>query len=84
MTRSPYFSSPVLNYSTSPYPADEVEAIKTEKEKERRESSNLNSTVEEGLIDPLYVSTHEQVADILTKAVAKKVVEFAVPLLGLE
>ncbi|EKM73805.1 hypothetical protein AGABI1DRAFT_134055 [Agaricus bisporus var. burnettii JB137-S8] len=36
MTRSPYFSSPVLNYSTSPYPADEVEAIRTEKEQERR------------------------------------------------
>ncbi|KAF7760461.1 hypothetical protein Agabi119p4_11137 [Agaricus bisporus var. burnettii] len=44
----------------------------------------LREAVEEGLIDPLYVSTHEQVADILTKAVAKKVVEFAVPLLGLE
>ncbi|EKM73715.1 hypothetical protein AGABI1DRAFT_134210 [Agaricus bisporus var. burnettii JB137-S8] len=44
MTRSPYFSSPVLNYSTSPYPADEVEAIRTEKEKERRESSNLNTS----------------------------------------
>ncbi|KAF7785123.1 hypothetical protein Agabi119p4_1288 [Agaricus bisporus var. burnettii] len=44
----------------------------------------LWEAVEEGLIDPLYVSTHEQVADILTKAVAKKVVEFAVPLLGLE
>ncbi|EKM73584.1 hypothetical protein AGABI1DRAFT_134455 [Agaricus bisporus var. burnettii JB137-S8] len=29
MTRSPYFSSPVLNYSTSPYPADEVETIRT-------------------------------------------------------
>ncbi|KAF7760489.1 hypothetical protein Agabi119p4_11165 [Agaricus bisporus var. burnettii] len=195
MTRSPYFSLPVLNYSTSPYPADEVEAIRTEKEKDKRESSNLNTStlslvgaeqtahhrlpnqgtvrssespvlllghhnlahclpkvedkscsppgsnagplpngrhiltefgfpltlpstlfvdnksgisvaknpehhrrmkhldlrfywlreaVEEGLIDPLYVSTHEQVADILTKAVAKKVVEFAVPLLGLE
>ncbi|EKM74317.1 hypothetical protein AGABI1DRAFT_48223, partial [Agaricus bisporus var. burnettii JB137-S8] len=44
----------------------------------------LREAVEEGLIDPLYVSTHEQVADILTKAVAKKVVEFVVPLLGLE
>ncbi|KAF7773659.1 hypothetical protein Agabi119p4_5826 [Agaricus bisporus var. burnettii] len=44
----------------------------------------LREAVEEGLIDPLYVSTHKQVADILTKAVAKKVVEFAVPLLGLE
>ncbi|EKM73448.1 hypothetical protein AGABI1DRAFT_134748 [Agaricus bisporus var. burnettii JB137-S8] len=44
MTRSPYFPSPVLNYSTSPYPADEVKAIRTEKEKERRESSNLNTS----------------------------------------
>ncbi|KAF7768476.1 hypothetical protein Agabi119p4_7719 [Agaricus bisporus var. burnettii] len=44
----------------------------------------LREAVKEGLIDSLYVSTHEQVADIFTKAVAKKVVEFAVPLLGLE
>ncbi|XP_006454874.1 hypothetical protein AGABI2DRAFT_58688, partial [Agaricus bisporus var. bisporus H97] len=43
----------------------------------------LREAVEEGLIDPLYVLTHEQVADILTQAVAKKVVEFAVLLLGL-
>ena len=43
----------------------------------------LRDAVEEGMIDPLYVSTDEQVADILTKAVSKKVVEFAVPHLGL-
>ena len=43
----------------------------------------LREAVEEGIIDPLYVSTDEQVADILTKAVAPKVVDFAVPLLGL-
>ena len=43
----------------------------------------LRDAVEEGIIDPIYVSTHEQVADILTKAVTKKVVEFAIPHLGL-
>ncbi|KAF7763801.1 hypothetical protein Agabi119p4_8338 [Agaricus bisporus var. burnettii] len=36
MTRSPYFSSPVLNYTTRKYPADEVEA-KREKEKDKRD-----------------------------------------------
>ena len=43
----------------------------------------LREVVEEGLIDPIYVSTDQQVADILTKAVAPKVIKFAVPLLGL-
>ena len=43
----------------------------------------LREAVEDGIIDPIYVSTDEQVADILTKAVTRKVVDFAVPLLGL-
>jgi hypothetical protein len=44
----------------------------------------LREAVEEGMIDPIYVPTEQQLADILTKAVTKKVVEYAVPLLGLE
>ena len=43
----------------------------------------LREAVEAGIIDPLYVSTDQQVADILTKAVLQKVADFAVPLLGL-
>jgi len=43
----------------------------------------LREAVEEGVIDPLYVSTDQQVADIFTKAVAPKVIDFAIPLLGL-
>jgi hypothetical protein len=44
----------------------------------------LREAVEEGMIDPIYVPTEQQLANILTKAVTKKVVEYAVPLLGLE
>jgi hypothetical protein len=44
----------------------------------------LREAVEEGMIDPIYVPTEQQLAGILTKAVTKKVVEYAVPLLGLE
>jgi len=44
----------------------------------------LREAVEEGMIDPIYVPTEQQLANILTKAVTKKVVEYAVPLLGHE
>jgi hypothetical protein len=37
----------------------------------------LREAVEEGMIDPIYVPTEQQLADILTKAVTKKVVEYA-------
>ena len=43
----------------------------------------LRDAVEDRLISPVYVHTTEQVADVLTKAVGPKVIEFAVPLLGL-
>jgi hypothetical protein len=50
----------------------------------KRSRSVLREAVEEGMIDPIYVPTEQQLANILTKAVTKKVVEYAVPLLGLE
>ena len=43
----------------------------------------LRDAVEAGLVDPVYVCTDEQLADIFTKAVAKKTVEYTVPRLGL-
>jgi len=43
----------------------------------------LRDAVEAGSINPVYVPTTQQLADILTKPVAVSVVEFAVPFLGL-
>ena len=42
-----------------------------------------HDAVEEGSINPVYIPTTEQVADILTKLVGVPIVEFAVPILGL-